>query len=167
MPEVVRYAGQAVFYLCAALLTGYLSIAPAYHPVDENLAQIKLSFAHGASRVEDCRKLTSEEIAALPANERRPNTCSRQRNPIYVQFAVDGKLVYEARLEPTGLSGDGPARTYEKFLVPAGTHEITARLRDTARKTGYDYEMARQVTLKHGQSLAIDFRADEGGFILR
>jgi hypothetical protein len=39
-------------------------------------------------------------------------------------------------------------------------------LRDTARTASYDYELDRQIELQPQQSLAIDFRAESGGFIL-
>ena len=167
MADIMRYAGQAVFYVCAAALTGYLSFRPLYQQTPPELAQIKLSFAHGAQRVEDCRRLTTKEIAALPPSERRPNTCSRERHPVYVEFSIDGDLLYAQRLEPAGLSKDGPSRTYQKFLVKAGEHTVTARLRDSGRGVGFDYEMEQQLTLAAGQSLAVDFRAEAGGFILK
>lgn len=167
MPSFLKYLGQAVFFACAAALTGYLSVSPPYQQIANNVALIKLSFAHGAQRVEDCRRLTPQEIAALPPLERRPNTCSRERIPVYVEFSIDGKLVYSQTLTASGLSSDGPARTYRKYHVPAGDHVLTARLRDTKRATGFDYEMQRTVTLAAGQSIAVDFRTEANGFIIR
>jgi hypothetical protein len=42
-----------------------------------------------------------------------------------------------------------------------------ARLKDSDRPGAFDYEMRAQVTLVPQQSLAVDFRADAGGFVLR
>lgn len=167
MPSLLRYAGQGLFYVLAALLTGYLSVLPTYQQAPPDKAQIKLSFAHGGQRVEDCRRLTPQEIAKLPPLERRPNTCARERIPIYVEFAIDGTLVHAETLTAGGVSGDGPARIYRKFLVPAGDHVLTARLRDSKREGGFDYEMRREVSLSSGRSLAVDFRTEANGFILR
>jgi len=167
MPKVLQYVGQAIFYAVIALATGYFSVSPSYKQVADDLAQIKFSFSHGAQRVEDCRRLSPKEIAALPPLERRPNTCSRERNPVYVEFVIDGKLIYSEHLQPSGVSRDGPARVYRKFLVPAGSHVVTARLRDTKRDSGFDFETQKDVTLKPGQSLAVDFRTEANGFVLR
>jgi len=167
MPDAVRYAGQAVILACAMAFIGYFSSNPVYRQVPEGSAQIKLSFAHGAARKVDCRKLTAQEIAKLPPKERRPNTCARERIPLHVQLTLDGELLYDDRLKATGLASDGPARTYRKFIVPAGPHTITARLRDSKRETGFDYEATHEVTLKEFQNLAIDFKADAGGFQFR
>ena len=167
MVKIVQTLGQAVFYVAAAVLVGYFASLPLYEQFPEGQAQIKLSFAHGAARTKECRRLTAQEIAKLPANERRPNTCSRERIDMKVQLLVDDASLLEAELKPTGLSGDGPARVYHKFTVPPGKHVITARLRDSRRSSGYDYETRREVTLLAGQNLAVDFKADAGGFIFR
>ena len=72
-----------------------------------------------------------------------------------------------AVLPPTGFAGSGPSRAYQRFAVPPGRHELTARLRDTDRAEGFDYERMAVVELAPAQSLAIDFRAEMGGFIFR
>ena len=167
MTKPLQYVGQLVFFIGLMALIGYLSNRPVYEQVPAGMAQIKLSFAHGGARKIDCRRLTAKEIAALPANERRPNTCSRERIPLHVQLSLDGKLIFDELLPATGLSSDGPSRTYTKLLVPAGDHIITARMRDTKRAEGFDYEAQRSVQLQPFQNLAIDFKADAGGFIFR
>ena len=167
MPDVLRYIGQAVFLAAVGVFIAYFSQTPIYQQVPDGMAQIKLSFAHGGARKIDCRRLTSQEIAKLPANERRPNTCNRERIPVHIQLSLDGELLYDDLLEATGLSNDGPSRTYRKFIVPAGEHTITARLRDSKRPEGFDYEETQKVALKPFQNLAIDFKADAGGFQFR
>lgn len=167
MPNPLQLAGQIVFFAAVAAFTGYFASNPVYSRFPEGMAQIKLSFAHGANRKVECRRLTSKEIAALPATERRPNTCSRERIPIRIQIEVDGAILYDDELQPTGLSRDGPARTYRKFQVPAGLHTLVARLRDTKRADGFDYEATHEVTLQPWQNLAVDFKADTGGFSFR
>lgn len=167
MRKILQYFGQFIFFVVIAVFVGYFANRPIYNQFPEGSAQIKLAFAHGAARKIPCRKLTSKEIAKLPPNKRRPNTCSRERIPIHIQLTIDGKLLYEDQLIATGLSNDGPGRTYQKITVPAGQHTITVRLRDTKRTSGFDFETTRQVTLKSLQSLAIDFRADAGGFLFR
>jgi hypothetical protein len=167
MPSILAWAGQAAVYAAAAAVVGYFASSPAYQQVPEGLAQIKISFRHGGVRVEDCKKLTSEETAKLPANKRRANTCARERVPVVVEIRVDGNVAYAEVLQPTGLSGDGPSETYDKILVPAGPHRIEARLRDSKRSEGFDYEKTADVVLQPFQNLAIDFKADRGGFLLR
>ena len=164
---IAKYAGQAVVYGLIALGIGYFSNRPilAHFPADK--AQIKISFTHGANRVEECRRLTTEEIAKLPPRERRPHTCGRERLPVRVQLLVDGVPIYDEIVQPSGLSRDGPAHVYRKFAVDPGRHEITARLRDSDRTEGFDYERHVSLELAPLQNLAIDFRGDQGTFIVR
>ena len=84
-----------------------------------------------------------------------------------MELLLDGEPLYQAVLPPTGLAGDGPSRAYQRFAVPPGRHELSARLRDTDRAEGFDYERTAMVELAPAQSLAIDFRSEMGGFIFR
>jgi hypothetical protein len=167
MPDVMQFLGQGLVYAALAAGVGFLSSSPDFRQFPEGQAQIKLSFRHGGNRVEDCRRLTSQEIAQLPAKERRPNTCNRERVAVVVRLLMDGNVLYDETLRPTGLSGDGPAETYQKFIVPAGPHRIEAYLRDSKRTDGFDYHRIMEVNLKPLQSLAIDFKADQNGFLIR
>jgi hypothetical protein len=167
MTEVLRYAGQGFIYTLMALFIGALASWPRLADWPADAAQIKLSFVHGAQRKEECRRLSSEEIAKLPQSQRRPNTCGRERLDLRVQLEIDGKMIYDATLPPTGIASDGPARVYEKFRLPAGKHAIVARLRDSSRREGFDFEHKAEVTLAPEQSLAIDFMADQGTFVFR
>jgi hypothetical protein len=167
MREPLRWIGQAAFHAAVAAVVGLLAAWPSYSQFPDDKAQIKLSLSHGAQRVEACRRRTAEEIAKLDPRERRPNDCSRQRLPVHVQLVVDGELLYDAAIAPSGIAGDGPARVYRKLMVAPGQREIVARLRDSDRATGFDYETRAMVTLLPQQSLAVDFRSDIGGFILR
>ena len=167
MARLFQYAGQAVFYAIIAAVTGYFASFPVYEQFPDGMAQIKLSFAHGAARQKACRRLTSQEIAKLPPNERRPNNCSRERVAIHLQLRVDDATLLDERLRPTGLAEDGPARVYRKFAVTPGSHKIVARMRDSAGEGDFNYETRREVELSAGQSLAVDFKSDTGGFVFQ
>lgn len=167
MTEVWRYGGQAVVYLVLVLILGYFSDRPGYTHFPPDMALIKLALVHGADRREPCRELSPEELAELPANMRRAQKCTRERLPVLIELSLDGELLYRASLPPTGLASDGPSRAYERFAVPPGRHELVARLRDSRRSEGFDYEGRIEVELEPAQSLAIAFRAETGGFIFR
>jgi hypothetical protein len=162
--NVLRYLAQALFFAAVVLVIGWFSARPPYARVPEDNALIKLSFAHGAEKKGECRKLSPEELAQLAPNMRRPTICPRERLPVDVEVVIDGAVVYAERLPPTGLSGDGPSRMYARFTIPAGEHHIILRLRDTGRADGFDYITERRVTLAEGQNLAVDFDSVGGGF---
>lgn len=150
--------------LTLALFFGvaWLSVAPSWRSVPENMALVRLSFTHSGDRSATCRDRTPEELAKLPPNMRATQICDRRRPPIYVELVVDGELVYAAESAPSGLAGSGPSRMYERVLLPAGSHSLVVRMRDNPATTGFDFEAERQVDLKPEQSYVIDFRKDVG-----
>ena len=165
MTRLLAWPGQIMIYALFGALIGYFSSQPAYDHFPADQALVKLSFAHGGKRKGECRRRTREELQKLAPNMRKPVVCPRERVPVYVELAFDGETIYRASLPPTGLSSDGPSRVYARLPVPSGQHVLTARLRDSARESGFDYERTASVKLEPGHSLAIDFRADIGGFV--
>lgn len=164
MRRPLAYLGQGAVYAIAAALIGYFSSNPAYAPVPPEQALIKLSFVHGAQRRGECRRLSQDELAKLAPNMRKPVECPRERLPVLVELQLNREVVFSASLPPTGLSGDGPSRVYERFTIPPGRHALEVKLRDTGRADGFDYIGQRQVDLAPGQILAIDFDPVQGGF---
>ena len=158
---------QAMLYTAFAAFIGYLSVAPAYQYADPELAVIKLSLSHAADRVEECVKLTPDEINARARKGEPLNECERERLPLRVEVDVDGASAIRVTARPSGLWSDGPASVYERIGVQPGSHTITVRLRDSGRETGWDYEQTRVAELSPGRYFTITFRAENGGFEFR
>lgn len=162
--SAVQILGQVAFYAAFMAVLGYFATLPAYTYVDPGAAVITLSFGHAGDPTSECRRLTPEEIAALPPNMRRPMDCPRGRVSLLVELELDGEILYRALLPPSGLAGDGASSAYERFVLAPGRHRMTARLRDSRREEGFDYMLEEDVVLEPGQHRVIDFRADMGGF---
>jgi hypothetical protein len=165
MPRPLAYLGQGIIYAAIALVLGYFATSPSYQRFPDDKAQILLSFSHVGQRKEACRKPTQEELEATAANMRRTEICGRERVPVYVELRLADELIYGASLPPTGLSRDGASQAYERFEVPPGRHRLVARLRDSARDEGFDFEGEIEVDLRPGQNFVVDFRGELGGFI--
>ena len=163
----LRVAAQTV--VLTAIFAGVAALAdwPRYQQIPAQSAVIKLSLTHGSNRQAECRRRTPEELAKLPPNMRKPLECPRTRGALYVELDVDGQTVYRASLPPSGLSGDGPARAYQRFVVPAGPHTVAVRMRDTPRADGFDYAKSDDVVIAPGQNFVIDFRPEAQGFVFR
>ena len=165
MRNILQFAGQALAYTLFAMVVGYFATRPAYTHHDPGKALIKLSFSHAGQRKGDCRQFTPEEIAAMAPNMRRPLGCPRERMPLLVELLLDGEVLYRSELAPSGLAGDGASTVYQKFSVEAGSHRLMARLRDSDRSEGFDYEGEVDVTLEPSQNFVVDFKATQGGFV--
>ena len=165
--NALRIVGQ--FIVIAALFAGVAALSdwPSYGQIPKDTGVVMLTFVHGADRKGECRRLTPEEIAKLPPNMRRVQDCPRGRRAIYVELDVDGRTVYQASLAPTGIAGDGPSRVYQRFVLPAGPHDVAVRMRDTARAEGFDHERSERVELSPDQMLVVDYRPESGSFVFR
>ncbi len=163
MPRAV----QLLLYAAFALVVGYFSALPPYRYADPDSATVKVSLSHAGHRVKECVKLTLDEINARALRGEPLNECERERLPITVELDIDGVTVLHVRAAPSGFWNDGPASVYERIEVAAGTHEITARLRDSARSDGWDYEYTEAVELRPGRYFTVRFRAESGGFAFR
>jgi hypothetical protein len=163
----LRIVGQ--FIVIAALFAAVAAFSdwPVYRQTPRGSAVVMLTFVHGADRKAECRRLTAEEIQKLPPNMRRVQECPRGRRPVYVELDLAGRTVFQASLPPTGIAGDGPSKVYERFVVPAGSYDIAARMRDTPRTDGFDHERRAIVTLTADQLFVIDFRTESGEFVFR
>jgi hypothetical protein len=161
----LRLAGQ--FVVIAALFAAVATFTdwPAYRQIPRGSAIVILTFVHGADRKAECRRLTSQEIEKLPPNMRRVQDCPRSRRSIYVELDFGGRTVFHKSLPPTGIAGDGPSRAYQRFVVPAGKHDVAVRMRDTPRVEGFDHAREGTVTLVPDQTFVIDFRSERGEFI--
>jgi len=165
MHRALQYFGQFIAYALFALVVGYFATQPAYTYLDPDKALIKMSFSHAGEHLQECRRLTQEELNLLPPNMRRPMDCLRERVALLIELELDGEILYRDELAPSGLAGDGASTAYRKFPVPAGSHRLVARLRDSRREDGFDYEQAAVVTLVPRQNFVIDFRPELGGFL--
>lgn len=158
---------QSLAYVAFAAVVGYFSSAPAYTHLDPNKALVKLSFSHPGQRKGECRRLTQEELEKLAPNMRRPLDCPRERLPVLVELIMDANLLYRELLSPTGLARDGASVAYARFPVEPGSHHLIARLRDSNREQGFDYEHGADIELRPQQNFVVDFRAQPEGFIFK
>jgi len=161
MNATTRYLGQAVLYGAFALAIGYFSTSPSYTHLAPEQALVKLSFSHGAQRVGACRDRSDEELAKMPPNMRIRQECPRERAPVIVDLELDGAPLYRESLPPSGLSRDGAASVYRRFVVPAGTHRLSARLADNA-KGEFNYRGEKTLTLAPAQIVVVEFHAPAG-----
>jgi len=165
--SIVRTLLQVVAYVLFAVPIAYFASMPTYRYAEAAQASIKLSIDHTTDRAKPCVPLTQEQIAELAANMRRVESCERERLPLVVEFDVDGQTLVTSTALPSGLWRDGMASVYERFDVPAGTHRIAVRIRDSDRAQGWDYEQSTTRELRPGRYFTVTFRSETGEFMFR
>lgn len=160
----LRWSGQGIAFAAMALGIGFFATQPAYTYLASDQALLKLSFSHAGQPLKPCRRYTHEELTNTPFSERKATSCERGRWPVYVELDLDGQPIYRGTHEPAGLWNDGPSAVYARFEVPAGRHQLAARLRDNGATSGFSFEAEHTVDLRSGENFVVDFRAAEGGF---
>ena len=168
MVKPLQYIGQGLFYALLMGVIGYFSSFPTYThlPPDETL--IKLSFRHAGQIVGECRERSPEEVAKLPAYQRKGGTtvCPRERADVVVELEMDGKQLYHEVLRASGLAHSSNANIYRRLPVKAGVHTLKARLKDHPGGD-FNYVHEETITLAPGRIMVIDFKAATGGFIFK
>ena len=166
MKRALNWTGQALLYGGFAVALGVFSRWPVYHPLPEDMAQIKVSFIHHGARIADCRPFTAEEQAKMAKNMRQTQKCERERSPVSIEVDIDGKSVLRHTSPPSGLSRDGASTVYQRLDLPAGEHRIAVRFKDNKAVEGFTHQREETVILKPAQVMVIDFNLDKGGIVL-
>ena len=166
MPKPLQLVGQAIAYLAFAAFIGYLSLSPPYQYGEPGTALISLIFSHPTKRVDECRKLSPEEIMKLPPNMRTATECARERNLLLVELVLDDILLHSGHEIPTGIWSDGPANVYKKFAVPPGQHRLVVRMNGSGKTQEFDFIYSGDIELQENQNFLIGFDRIKGFQIL-
>lgn len=153
----MKYAGQLIAYTAFFALVAMLSVRPELRLLGDDEAIVSISFSHAAQRIGECRRLSQEELMALPPNMRKPEQCPRERHVLQVMLTMDSQTLYEATLAPTGLWSDGKATAYQRLRVPAGAHEFSVRMNDSGVPGQIDFQNSATISVQPGQNLVVFF----------
>ncbi len=156
----MKTIGQLVAYAAFFVVVGVLSTRPELRLMADGEAIVSISFSHAAKRVGECRRLSPEELMALPPNMRKPEDCPRERYPLHVVLLMDEQTLYEATLPPTGLWADGKSTVYQRIRVAAGVHDFSIFMNDSGRPESFDFENSSTISLLPGQNLVFYFDAN-------
>ena len=167
MRNLARIILQVTSYAAFAVFIGWFSASPSYQYSPPQHAVLKLSLSHAADRVKPCVRRTPKEIAELAPNMRQAERCERQRLPVTVEILLDDEMIMRQEEPPSGLWGDGPSSIYEKLTLEPGKYRLSARLRDSNRADGWDYQLTEDVSLQPGRYLTVTFKYETGGFRFR
>ncbi len=158
----LRYTLQAINYTIFMALIWYFSSAPAVRIIEDDEAMITIAFAHAGQPREPCRKLSSEELAKLAPNMRKPEECPRERSPVIIEALLDGKEIFNKALQPPGIFKDGSINIFYSSRIPAGKHHFEIRMNDSVREEGFNYSLEKDVDIKPAKILLVEFNTLKG-----
>ncbi|MEX0912399.1 MAG: hypothetical protein WD737_12470 [Gemmatimonadota bacterium] len=95
--------------------------------VGETHAFVRLSWRTPGEFVEECRRPSAEELAALPVHMRREEICEGRMISYRLRVAIDGRAVIDESVRAAGAREDRPLYVYRDLPVSPGDHEILVR----------------------------------------
>lgn len=164
---MMKIVNQVLCYAAFSAALGLFSVWPGYRLLKENQAIVSITFSHAAQRVGECRRLTQEELDALPPNMRRPDECPRERHDIEVEMRIDDRVRYAATLEPSGLWKDGKATVYKRTVIDTGRHRLFVGMNDSGGDSDFDYVLRRELVAEPGQNLVVTFDDLHKSFVIK
>jgi hypothetical protein len=127
MIGVWRGAGL-LLAVAAAAGTGWLSEAP-YPGATADQAMIRLVFGVRAEQLEQCRRVSAEELAKLPPHMRQAVICEGQSAHYRLQVRVDEASVFNAELTGGGIRHDRPIHALREIAVAPGRRHLRVEWR--------------------------------------
>ena len=120
---------SAAWKLASAVVTVVLCVALAAFsqwPVHEEPdgAVVRLSWRMEPLRVEECRTLTDEELADVPAHMRRTEECTGGTVDYELVLTIDDREALVDTVAPSGLRRDRPVYVLHDQAVSAGRHHV-------------------------------------------
>jgi hypothetical protein len=153
--------------LVAVGLTAGLVVCSGLPYVDDSSgdALIRLSWRTVGERIEECRKPTEEELAALPPHMRRQEICEGRTTPFRLDVAIDGTAVFADRILPGGAHHDRPVYVLREFPISPGRHRLQVRFEvelppESARAARAPLTLDETLTLEPGRIALVTYDDD-------
>lgn len=130
--------------LSAAFVAGAIAFAVAalsrvpYAAGDEEGAILRLSWRFRGERLEECRRLSAEELAQLPAHMRREVVCEGGVAPFLLSATVDSVAVAHDTIRASGARADRPLYVFREVRVAPGEHRLQVRFHRLDRRDAGD-----------------------------
>jgi len=162
----LRYLLQAFNYAIFMALIWYFATSPSVRVIEDDEAMITVAFAHAGETLEECRRLTQEELMKLPPNMRKPEDCPRERSPIIIEAMLDGEIIFSKMMLPPGIFNDGSVNIYYSSKVPAGKYSFKIKMDDSVRNEGFNHTFEQNVNINPQQILLVEFDSLTG-FVIK
>jgi len=118
-----RRVGGGVLALGGIVALALLS-AGSWTAEESDHAVLRLAWRVRGVRVESCRALTPDELAALPAHMRQDTVCVGQVLPYHLTVNLDGVTLVTDSIRAAGARSDRPLFVSRSLPAPAGTYRL-------------------------------------------
>lgn len=163
---VLRYVLQIFNYTIFMAIIWYFATSPSVRVIDDDESMVTVAFSHSGETLEECRRLSQEELLKLPPNMRKLDDCPRERSPIILEASLDGESIYSKTMLPPGIFKDGGVNIFFSNRVPAGKHSFKIKMDDSVRKQGFNHVFEQDINLAPAQILLVEYEPLTG-FVIK
>lgn len=89
---------------------------------------LRLSWSARPERIEDCRRLSDEELEQLPTHMRLRWQCEGRFARYMLTVSVDGSTIFADTVRGGGLRNDRPMHLFREVGIEPGTRQLAVRL---------------------------------------
>ena len=123
-------AGGLLAVLVMAAVVG-LSWVP-WVAAPGNDGELRLAWRWRSERVEQCRRLSEDELRQRPVHMRVALACERALRPYLLDVEADGRRIVLDSVRARGAESDRPLSVFRRLPLPAGRHAIRVSFRPLA-----------------------------------
>lgn len=127
-PSVPRRIAGVLVAAGALVLLRAGSLTPL-RTASDGTAMLRLSWSARPERIEQCRRLSDAELAALPQHMRLRWECEGRFARYLLSVSVDGRMLAADTVRGGGLRNDRPMHVFREYAVRPGARRITVTLR--------------------------------------
>jgi hypothetical protein len=121
--RVMQTLPALILAAAVTVAVGAASRVP-YRAAGDSDSVLRLTWRVRGERVDECRHLTKEEQAALPAHMRREEICEGRIAPYRLSVDVDGRSFENSVFRPAGARQDRPIYVYREIRLAPGPHHL-------------------------------------------
>jgi len=152
-----------VVLLAPTAAVWYFSTSPRYTFRHSAQSALVLSFKHATRRIHECGEEESAGFVAgirnLKHSQNAAVQCgSRERFPLKVRVAIDGKETLRNEKSPSGWKRDSSVFIFERFYVSPARHLVEISMNDSGvGGGGYAYRFGETIRFEPGRLVVIYF----------
>ncbi len=161
-----RLAGAWLLGAVATVALVGLSQVPYTAAAGEH-GELRFAWRYRSETVEQCRRLTDEEVAALPQHMRRDEICERRLQPWRLAVTLDGTPVADDTVRAKGAREDRPLYVFRTLPLPPGPHHLRAVFAPIGESRRAPLEIDASVTIAAREVLLVTYDSDVDRLVVK
>lgn len=135
--KALRYGAGSAITVGALLLLRAGSLAPT-RTAATGESVLRLSWSARPERIEQCKRRSDDELAALPQHMRLRWNCEGVFARYLLTVSVDGTPMAQDTVRGSGLRNDRPMHLFREFALVPGTRHIAVSMKRIDTETPPD-----------------------------